>query len=397
MIRPPGSAFRRILFFGFILAASTARADGVTAQHAAAIRDSVRVTADQMHQLEIAPVETYPFLLQKAAIGQIAFNDETSTVVLSPFSGRVVRLIANVGDRVKRGAALLELDSPEVLQPQNDFIAAGSALNKARAQLALARTVEQRHRSLYENKAGALKDWQQAQAQLAAAQSDARAAETALEAARSRLRIIGRSEADIATLVDKGAISRTVAIEAPIDGTVIARKVGPGQQVRSDGGEPLYTIADLSTMWLKAYVPESDIASVHEGQEVEVKISALPDRTFKARIATIGAASDVQTRRIVVRSEIHNPDGVLKAGMFASFRINAGRAPTPAVPVDAVIREGDSAVVWVEQPDNTTVFRRRPVVLGIEQNGRLQIREGLSSGERVVTRGAIFVDNEWRQ
>jgi len=368
------------------------------AQHAAKTRgDTVRVSSDQMHQLEVAPVETYRFVVQKPAIGQIAFNEETSTVVLSPFSGRVARLIANVGDKVKQGDPLLELDSPEVLQPQNDFIAASTTLNKARAQLALAQTVEQRQRGLYEGKAGALKEWQQAQAQLAAAQSDARAAETAVEAARSRLRIMGRTDLEIAALRDKGAINRTIAIPAPIDGTVVARKVGPGQQVRSDSSEPLYAIADLSTMWLKAYVPESDIALVHEGQDVEVRVGAMPQRVFTARIATVGAASDVQSRRVVVRSEIPNPDGALKADMFASFKIVAGFESTPAVPIDAVIREGDEAVVWVEKPDDPMLFQRRKVTVGMEQDGRLQIREGLAAGEQVVTRGAIFIDNEWRQ
>src|SRR5205085_9477158 len=136
---------------------------------------------------------------------------------------------------------------------QNDFITAVTALNKARSQLTLALTIEQRHRTLYENKAGALKDWQQAQGQLVAAQNDVRAAETALDAAHHRLHIRGRSEEDIVALQDRGAVSRTITIEAPIDGTVIARKVGPGQHVRGDSNDALYTIADLSTMWLKAY------------------------------------------------------------------------------------------------------------------------------------------------
>jgi cobalt-zinc-cadmium efflux system membrane fusion protein len=359
--------------------------------------DGIRVTADQMHQLSIVKVETYSFLVQKSAFGQIAFNEDTSTVVLTPFPGRVTRLIASVGDKVKRGDPLLELDSPDVLPPQNDFIAAVTTLNKARSQLGLAQTVESRQKTLYQGKAGALKEWQQAQAQLTAAESDLRAAETALDAARNRLRIIGRSDADIAMLQEKGTISRTLIIEAPIDGTVIARKVGPGQYVRSDIGEALYTIADISTMWLKAFVPETDISFVQVGQEIEVKVGALPDRVFKARIATVGAASDAQTRRVVVRSEIPNPDGALKAEMFANFSIRAGSDPSPAVPIEAVIREGEQAALWVEDTQSPNLFRRRPVKLGIEQDGRIQLREGIKSGEMVVGRGAIFVDNEWKQ
>jgi cobalt-zinc-cadmium efflux system membrane fusion protein len=356
----------------------------------------VRVTADQMHQLAIAQVELYPFRVQKFAIGQIAFNEDTSTAVLTPFSGRVVRLIAKVGDKVKRGEPLFEIDSPEVVQPQNDFIASATALNKARSQHDLALIVEKRLKDLYEGKAAALKEWQQAEGQLVAAKNDMRSAGMALEAARARLRIVGFTEDEIAMLQTKGTIRRATPIAAPIDGTVIARKVGPGQFVRNDTGDALYVIADLSTMWLKAQVPENDIPLVRVEQEVEVKVSALPGRVFKARIANVSAATDLATRRTVVRSEIPNPDGALKSEMFASFKIATGADElAPAVPSMAVIREGDVAVVWVEE--EPALFRRRPVKIGMEQEGRVQIREGLKPGELIVARGAIFVDNEWRQ
>jgi membrane fusion protein, heavy metal efflux system len=373
---------------------------GAAAAHAQSTRkngdDSVRVTADQMHQLSTQKVELYPFRLQKSAIGQIAYNEDTSTAVLTPFSGRVTRLLAKVGDRVRRGQPLLEVDSPEVVQPQNDFIAAVAAMNKARSALDLAQIVEKRLKDLYEGKAAPLKEWQQAQAQLIAAQNDMRLAEIALEAMRARLRIVGFTDDEIAGLQERGSIRRATPIVAPIDGTVIARKVGPGQYVRNDTGDSLYVIADLATMWLKAQVPEIEIPLVRVGQEVEVKVTALPGRVFKARITTISAAADAVTRRVVVRSEVANLDGALKSEMFAAFKIAIGADErTPAVPVEAVIREGDTAVVWVEEgPDQ---FRRRPVKLGMEQEGLVQIQAGLAAGEMVVARGAIFVDNEWRQ
>ena len=358
--------------------------------------DYVRVVAGQMHQLQVVKVGAHAFRVQRSAIGQIAFNEDASTVVLTPFSGRVIRLIAKVGDQVKSGDPLLEIDSPEQVPPQNDFIAAQTARNKAHSQLNLARIVEKRARDLYEGKAAPFKDLQQAEAQLAAAENDMRSTDTAFEAARIRLRILGRTDAEISKLEQHGTLSRTTQITAPIDGTIISRKVGPGQYVRADSGEALYAIADLSTMWLKAQVFEQDIAFVRIGQEIEVRVSAAPNRIFKARISTIGAASDLTTRRVVVRSEIGNPDGVLKSEMFASFKIGIEEAlSTPAVPTDAVIREGDVATVWVET--EPMMFKRRVVDIGIQQNGLTQIRSGLNSGELVVARGAIFVDNEWRQ
>ena len=236
--------------------------------------DFVRVVADQMHQLQVVKVEPMRSSIERSAIGQIAFNEDASTIVLTPFSGRVTRLIAKVGDRVKSGDPLLEIDSPEQVPPQNEFIAAQTARNKARSQLNLAQIVEKRARDLYEGKAAPFKDLQQAEAKLAAAENDMRSADTAFDAARIRLRILGRSEAEIVALEQHGTISRVTRITAPIDGTVISRKVGPGQYVKADSGEALYMIADLSTMWLKAQIFEQDIAFVRVGQEIEARIVA---------------------------------------------------------------------------------------------------------------------------
>ena len=379
------------VLFATALTTSFASADGTMRG-----TDFVRVVADQMHQLEVVKVKPHAFLDQRSAIGQIAFNEDASTMVLTPFSGRVIRLIAKVGDAVKRGDPLLEIDSPEQVPPQNDFIAAQTARNKARTQLNLAQIVEKRARDLYEGKAAPFKDLQQAEAQLAAAESDMRSANSALEAVRIRLRILGRTDAEVLELEQQGTISRITRISAPIDGTVISRKVGPGQYVKANSGEALYVIADLSTMWLKAQIFEQDIAFVRVGQVIEARIAAAPNRTFTARIANISSASDLTTRRVMVRSEIGNPDGALKSDMFASFKIGVEvGAPTPAVPTVAVIREGDVATVWVET--EPMLLKRRVVEIGIQQDNLTQIRSGLAIGELVVSRGAIFVDNEWRQ
>jgi len=359
--------------------------------------DTVRVTADQMHQLEIVKVELCSFRLFKPAIGQIAFNEDASTVVLSPFSGRATRLIAKIGDDVKRGDPLFEIDSAEVVQTQTDLIAAVQGLEKSRHQLSLAKRVADRQTGLLAERATSQRELDQARADYASAETDLRTAEGTLTAARNRLRVlVGRSEEEVARVERERMINPLITINAPIDGTVIARKVGPGQYVRSDSGDPLYSISNLSTMWLKANVPENDIPLVRVGQEIEVRVAAVPDRVFKARVIAIGAASDSATRRVSVRSEIPNPDGALKSEMFATFKIATGEGENaPGVPTDAVIWEGDAAVVWVEiEP---MLLQRRKVKIGLEQDGRLQVREGLKPGELVVGRGAIFVDNEWRQ
>jgi len=366
------------------------------AQGPAKSAEKVRVNDGQLHQLDVVNVNAHPFRVQKTAVGQIAFNEDASTVVLTPFSGRVTRLIAKLGDVVHRGDPLFEIDSPEVVQAQTDLIAAVEGVEKARSQRALAKSVLDRQTSLLSGRATAQREVDQARNEQAAAESDFMTAQGTLTAARNRMRVIvGRNQAEVERVERERAVNPLITVDSPIDGTVINRKVGPGQYVRADAGEPLYAIANLSTMWLKANVPENDIPHVRVGQEIEVRVTALPDRMFKARITAIGAASDAATRRVVVRSEIPNPDGALKAEMFATFRIATGEGDkAPAVPVEALIREGDVATIWVEE--EPMVFRRRLVKIGLEQDGKVQIREGVNVGERVVARGAIFVDNEWR-
>ncbi len=377
--------------FGATVMASYAVAEGTMKGP-----DFLRVVPDQLHQLQIVKVKGYPFRAQTSAIGQIGYNEDASTVVLTPFSGRVTRLIAKPGDQVKKGDPLLEIDSPEQFAQQNDFIAAQAAKRKAGSQHNMAQIGERRVRDLHEGKAAPSKDLQQAEAQLAAAENDLRSADTAFEAARARLRILGRTDEEIQKLEQTGMLSRVTTITAPIAGTVVSRKVGPGQHVKADSGDVLYTIADLSTMWLKAQIFEQDIAQIRVGQEIEAKVSAVPDKTFKARIDAINSASDLATRRVVVRSEIQNTDGLLRAEMFAMFKINIDDGSvSPAVPTNAVIREGDVATVWVEA--EPLLFKRRAVDIGIQQDGLTQIRSGLEVGEQVVAHGAIFVDNEWRQ
>lgn len=364
---------------------------------AAAPADTVRVRISQMTQLKIVKVEAAAIGTKKAAIGQIAFNEDASTVILSPFSGRVTRLIARIGDTIEPGAPLFEIDSPEVVQAQTDLIAAVQGVGKAKSQLALSQRTVSRLAELLSARATSVRELDQAKSDLAGAESDLKTAEGTLLAARNKLRVlVGRTEEQIAKIESERIIDPFFTVTSPIGGTVVTRKVGPGQYVRSDSPEPLFSISDLTTMWLKASVPENDIPLMKVGQEIEVVVPALRGRVFGARIAAIGSASDSTTHRVVVRSEIPNPGAALKAEMFASFMITTGASPVlPLVPIEAVIREGNLSTVWVER--EAMVFERRKVELGVESGNRIQIVSGVAAGERVVGRGAIFVDNEWRQ
>lgn len=357
----------------------------------------VSISAEQLHQVDVVKVTAIPFPVKKSAIGQISFNEDASTVVLSPFSGRVTRIFAKIGEVVKRGQPLFEIDSPEVVQAQTDLIAAVHNRDKAKSALEIAKRQAERQLRLFQSKATSGRELDQATNDQTSAESDMKTAEGALNAARNRLRvIIGRDQAEVDRVERDRIVNPLVTINSPIDGTVIGRKIGPGQYVRSDTTDSLYSIADLSTMWLKANVPEVDIPLVHEGQEIEVRVTAIPNRVFKAQIVAIGAASDASTRRVVVRSTIANPDGALKSEMFANFKIVIGAGePIASVPVDGVIREGEAAFVWVQTtPQN---FQRRKIEVGSEQDGRLSVLSGLNVDDLVIGRGVIFVDNQWRQ
>ncbi len=184
-------------------------------------------------------------------------------------------------------------------------------------------------------------------------------------------------------------------VTAPIDGVVVDRQVGPGQYIQAGSSIPVFTIADLSSVWLLAQVREVDAARVQRGQVVEVRVLAYPDQVFTATLTSVGAEVDPVTHRISVRATIANPDGRLKPQMFASCSIiTSGESTSPAVPAEAVVREGDQARVWVVAQNNT--LAARAIRTGRVSDGMVEVLEGLKPGERVVTRGGLFMDSEAR-
>jgi cobalt-zinc-cadmium efflux system membrane fusion protein len=350
------------------------------------------VADDHLQRMRIENVQIRPFQIEKSAVGRIAFNEDHTTPIFTAYAGRVVRLLAGPGDDVQPGSPLAQMDTPDLVQAENDFINAGSALRKARNQVELARRIVSRQEDLFAVKAIAAKDLEQAQSDLRNAEHDLRAAEGTYAATRDRLRVFGKTDADAARLEEHRQVDPHMVLGSPIAGTVTARKVGPGQYVKPDNPDPLFSIADLSTMWLLAHVAEVDIPLVHVGQMVEVEVAAYPGEQFRARITNVGAAVDPVTRRVGVRAEIANPGRKLKPDMFASFRILTGtQVHSPAVPVTAVIRDGEHAAVWVVSEAHR--LTRREVTLGIEQAGVVQVLAGVQPGEPIVIDGGIFLSN----
>jgi cobalt-zinc-cadmium efflux system membrane fusion protein len=336
-----------------------------------------RATAQQLKSLTIEPVGLHGFVSEESTEGKITVNGDRETPVFSPYSGRVTRVIAGLGDTVSSGTPLAAVAASEFVQAQND-------LATAAAQLKIARINETRKHALYDAKGGSLQDWQQAQADLTAA-------ETALHAVRNRLQILGKSAAEIDALEASPAMNPTANIVAPIGGVVVDRQVGPGQFLQAGSGTPVFTIADPSSVWLLANVREADSGAVHVGQLMDVHVPAYPKRVFKAHVNYVAALVDPVTHRLPVRAEIENLDGALKPEMFATFRILTGEASdSPAVPEAAVVFEGDLAHVWVLADGGLLAYRA--IRTGRTNDGLIEVLDGLKAGERIVTKGGLFID-----
>lgn len=349
------------------------------------------LTPAEWASLTIQPVTERAFREEHVTEGKIAVDEDRSTPVFSPYAGRVTRLLARPGDNVSQGQPLFVIEAADNVQAQNDFIAAMTASNKARSAHELAQLQDRRARDLFDGKAIPLKDYQQSQANLIQTQNDLRSTQTALEAARNKLRILGLTDDAITTFQEKGRINPETTISAPIAGTVVQRKIGPGQYVNSGAGDPVFVIGDLSTVWLTAFVRETASSSVSVGQDLTFNVPALPGRVLTGRINYVAAAIDPATRRLMVRATVDNSSGQLKPEMFATVTIYApGEAPSVGVPRTALITEGDQVRVWVAHEDRTIELRQ--VKVGLTNGELVEVKGNLKPGELIVTNGSRFID-----
>ncbi len=353
-----------------------------------------RPTREQMAALTTLRVGYGQSDDQTVAAGTIAVDGDHSTPVLMPYSGQVVRVLVDAGQRVGQGQPLLLVRTTDFVDARNGLFSARASFQNAQAQLGVAQRNADRQHQIYETAGGALKDYQQAQADLVTAQANARTAAAALGAARDKLSILGKSTSEIGRLESVSEVAGVhdqTTLHAPIAGLVASRDVSAGQYVSQGGDKPVMTITDPSHVWLIAQVPESSADAVHRGDEVTVTTPALPGRSFHATIDLVGAALDPQTHRLPVRATIANPDGALKPQMFASFAIRRPHAEQALrVPAAAVIHEGDEARVWIVRSDG--LLAAQTVRAGEGQDGQVTITAGLKPGDRIVTAGALFVN-----
>jgi cobalt-zinc-cadmium efflux system membrane fusion protein len=340
---------------------------------------TVELSDSQLQMVNLGAVATYTFPLQREAVGNIDFNEDMTTQVFPPYQGRIVQLFAKLGDNVSKGQALFTIESPDLIQAESSLIAAAGVLNLTSKAL-------ERAKQLHEVQGMADKDLEQAI-------SDQQSAEGALRAARDGVAVFGKSQSEVDHIVQTRTIDPFLVVLSPVGGRVTARNAAPGVFVQPGNTPAPYSVADISRIWLNASVMESDMPVVRKGQQIRVSVMAFPERTFEGRISTVGSTVDPQLHRGLVRAEIDDPKHELLPGMFASFVIVTGDpVSAPAMPLDGVVRKGDgSMTVWVTTDGHH--FTQRTVKLGLQSGGYDQIVEGVVAGERVVTKGAIILDN----
>ena len=354
-----------------------------TASSAAQSDTTVELSPNQLSAIKIEPVGTYGFSVEKDAVGNIDFDEDLSVQVFSSYQGKILKALVEVGDTVKKGQPLYTIDSPDLVQAESTLIGAAATYDLTTKELA---RVKDLYQTKGDNGGVAQKDYEQAV-------SDQQTAEGALKAARDAVRVFGKTDAQIDQIVASRKIDPALVVCSPINGRITTRNAQPGLLVQPGNAPAPYSVADLSTKWMIANVLESDSPLFHIGQPVHVKVMAYPNRVFEGKVSKIYATVDPNTHRVTIRSEIADANDELRPGMLADFVIRVeGPIEATAIPVDGAVREGDGTwTAWVTT-DNTH-FSPRTLKLGIEQDGRYQVLEGLKPGEMAVTKGGIFLSN----
>jgi cobalt-zinc-cadmium efflux system membrane fusion protein len=330
--------------------------------------------------LKIGPVAWREFALLKTAVGTIDFNENLLVQVFSQYQGKILKAFYNIGEEVEAGQVLFTIDSPDLLAAESTLLAAAGVLELHKRTLA-------RVTNLLKSGGSAQKDVDQAT-------SDEQTAEGSFKAAKDAVRIFGKTDAEVEQILSDRKVESTLVVSSPISGRIVTRNAAPGFLTQPGVAPAPYTVADLSTMWMLANVVETDAPAYKLGQEVEVRVPAYPDKVFKGHVTALGAMIDPNTHRQLVRSEIEDPEHLLRSGMFASFVIRVGNpVRSLAVPAEGVVREGDGTMtVWSTKDSRR--FTKRTVKTGLQQDGWTQILEGLSPDETVVTDGAVFLSNK---
>ncbi|MBL8074114.1 MAG: efflux RND transporter periplasmic adaptor subunit [Nitrospira sp.] len=339
----------------------------------------LRLTTEELSriQLELVPVAQGQILSHREFPATIQANQNELAEVTTLIRGRVVKVHVDVGQDVKKGAVLALLHSVDLGVAEGDYLKAGARLHEA--ELAHARAKE-----LYDNKAVSLAELQRREAAMKTARAE-------LREAKNRLQLLGVPPEEIERLDRELTIKADMSLRAPFDGRVITRNLTRGEVVETE--QKLFTVANLTDVWVIGNVPEKDVRFIHKDQRVHVVVAAYPHAIFSGTITYVGDVLDPATRTMSLRVTVPNPERLLKPEMFAIISVFSTSNPDVlSVPIAAVQEGPAGKTVFVQR--EIGVFEARPVKLGDEEGDVVQVLEGLKAGEQVVTKGSFALKSE---
>jgi len=341
-------------------------------------RISMAVEAQKQNGVVVAAAAAQRLAGVISATGKVEANADRTAHVSPRISGKIVSVRASLGDSVAAGQPLVTLDSVEL----------GEALNRyhqSKTRLALAQSNMDRIKALVEKKIAARKDILQAE-------TDYTMAQTELHTDEERLALYGVSASDLTNARHRKPL---LPVRSPIGGVITEKHAIVGEL--ADPSKSLFTVADLSSVWVMVDINEKDLAKVHRGQSATVTLGAFPDVKLKGRITYIADLVDVSTRTVKARVEVPNPARKLKPEMFATVELTlaADAPPVLAVPEDALQDLDGKKVVFVVEKDS--VFAARPVQIGRAAGGLVEIVSGLNEGERYAVKGSFILKSELKK
>lgn len=341
---------------------------------------SLDENSPQLSRIRVATVETSDVPVEQVvAPGKVELNPGRVSRITLPVPGRLRDVLVVLGDQVQQGQAVLTLESSEVSAVQSALRQADANVSQAKATLAKTEADLERTRDLLANRAIAQKEVLAAETVVAQARASLEQASASRDESLRRLTILG---------LQPGSMDQLVTVRAPVPGKVMEISVLPGEY-RSDTAAAVLTIADLSTVWVSADVPESSIRLIQVGESVSITLPAFPGRTLAGRVKRTGDVVDPETRTIKVLAELANPQGQFRPGMFAQISHGQGTRKLPTIPKVAVLQQEGRNIVYVERARGE--FQEVPVTIGWQGSDRLAVTSGISSGDRVVIDGAILL------
>jgi cobalt-zinc-cadmium efflux system membrane fusion protein len=330
------------------------------------------IPPEQMSHVQVLTVQPTTLTRTLRLTGAVAYNSFRTTPVITQVSGPVSRIVVVPGQKVTQGEPMLYVASPDYSQLRTNYL-------KAKEAYVLAQKADARARDLYQHKAIAEQNVEQADVAEVQAGGD-------LAAAQAALKVMGITDPD--ALV-KAPPSFEVPVKAPIAGLVVEQDVSAGQLIQP-GTTQCFMISDVRTVWVLVNIYQKDLPYIRVGDPVTIQTDTYPE-LFHGRIAYVAASLDPTTRTLQARIETNNPGEKLKKDMYVAANVEAGTIPHAiALPDAAVLRDSENQpFVYVEASSNQ--FGRRSVTLGESMNGQTQITSGLKAGDQVIGNGSLFL------